>query len=63
MLVLTRRPMEGVVVTGPCRIVFLGTRWNGSVRLGFEAEPSVVILRDEVLAREQTNQKEVRDGE
>ena len=55
--------MEGVVVTGPCRIVVLGVRSGGQVRLGFEAEPSVVILRDEVLARKQTNQKEVRDGE
>jgi carbon storage regulator len=51
MLVLTRRVGETLVINGGIRVTVLAI--NGSkVRLGFEAPPSVTVLRGEVLERE-----------
>ena len=50
MLVVSRKIGEGVSVNGPFRVVVLGFR-KGAVRLGFEADKSVTILRDEVAER------------
>ena len=58
MLILSRGLGEGIVVDGPCRVVLSEIRGN-QVRLGFEADPSVRIYRDEVL--EQIQQQEVND--
>ena len=49
MLVLSRKKNEGIVIDGPCRIIVAGIRGE-TVRLGFEADPTVKICRDEVLA-------------
>jgi carbon storage regulator len=51
MLVLTRRVGEALVIDGGIRVTVLAI--NGTkVRLGFEAPPSVTVLRGEVLERE-----------
>ena len=50
MLVLTRRPNEGVHVGADVRVVVLGVSGD-QVRLGFEAPSRTSILRDEVFAR------------
>jgi carbon storage regulator len=51
MLVLTRRVGETLVIDGGIRVTVLAV--NGAkVRLGFEAPPSVTVLRGEVLERE-----------
>lgn len=51
MLVLTRGEYQAVVVSGPCRVVVTEAK-DGKVKLGFEAEPSVKILREELLDAE-----------
>ncbi|HEX5270605.1 MAG TPA: carbon storage regulator [Gemmataceae bacterium] len=51
MLVLTRRVGESLVIDGGIRVIVLAI--NGTkVRLGFEAPPSVTVLRGEVQERE-----------
>jgi carbon storage regulator len=52
MLVLTRKIGEVIVIGEHCdiRIVVLGTRGN-NVRLGFEADPSIQINREEIYDR------------
>ncbi len=55
MLVLSRRSEESVVVGGAAggrllKVTVLAIR-NGQVRLGFEAEPDVLIHRSEVWER------------
>jgi carbon storage regulator len=52
MLVLTRRVGETLVIDGGIRITVLAIN-DYKVRLGFEASPSVTILRGEVLQREE----------
>jgi carbon storage regulator CsrA len=53
MLVLSRKSMESVVVSGPggfermLKVTVLEIR-NGSVRLGFEADSSIPVHRSEV---------------
>ena len=61
MLVLSRKSMESVVVSGPggfermLKVTVLDIR-NGSVRLGFEADASIPVHRSEVWERiRQTN--------
>ena len=49
MLVLSRMPGEGVVFSGPGRVVVVKVRGD-KVSLGFEADPAVAIHRDEVAA-------------
>ncbi len=49
MLVLSRKEGEGIVFLGPGRVVVCEIRGN-KVRLGFEADPSVPVYRDEVAA-------------
>jgi carbon storage regulator len=51
MLVLTRRVGETLVINGGIRVTVLAVN-GGKVRLGFEAPPSVTVLREEVLQRE-----------
>ena len=51
MLVLTRRVGETLVINGGIRVTVLAVN-GGKVRLGFEAPPSVTVLRGEVLERE-----------
>ncbi len=51
MLVLTRRIGESLVIDGGIRVTVLAI--NGAkVRLGFEAPPTVTVLRGEVHERE-----------
>jgi len=47
MLVLTRKTNERIVIGDNIRITVVGVRGN-HVRLGIEAPPEVVILRDEL---------------
>ena len=47
MLVLGRKRNEGILITGPARIVVVDIH-EKMVRLGFQADRSVSILRDEV---------------
>ncbi len=47
MLILSRRVDEGVVCSGPVRVVVLSII-DGKVRLGFDADKAVAIHRDEV---------------
>jgi carbon storage regulator len=49
MLVLTRKPDEGIVI-GKIVIRVLGVQ-SGRVRLGIEAPDEVVVLREEVATR------------
>jgi len=50
MLVLTRKPDEGVVISGTIVVRVLGVQ-NGRVRLGIEAPDEVVVLREEIAVR------------
>ena len=50
MLILSRRVEEGVVFDGPGRVMVVAVQ-NGRVILGFEADRSVTIHREEVAAR------------
>jgi len=50
MLVLSRRRGEWVTVEGPCRVVLVSLNGD-TAQLGFEAERSVTILREEVPRR------------
>jgi carbon storage regulator len=50
MLVLTRRPGEGIAIGGDVRVVVLEIKGT-QVRLGIEAPPRVRVHRDEVYAR------------
>jgi carbon storage regulator CsrA len=59
MLVFTRKSGEAVVVTGlpgdrHLLTVKVIETWGGRVRLGFEAEPDIVIDRSEVWDRKKT---------
>jgi len=64
MLVLTRKVSESVVVERPDRayqllkVIVLGIH-NGSVRLGFEADVNLPILRTEIIQRELRSQRVV----
>lgn len=49
MLVLTRKPDEGIVI-GKIVIRVLGVQ-SGRIRLGIEAPDEVVVLREEVASR------------
>lgn len=50
MLVLTRRPGEGLTIGQGIRVVVLGIKGN-QVRLGIEAPPQTEIYRDEVYTK------------
>jgi carbon storage regulator len=47
MLVLSRKKNEGIVFDGPGRVIVVEIRGD-KVRLGFEAERSVTVHRQEV---------------
>jgi carbon storage regulator len=49
MLVLSRKKNEGIVFDGPGRVVVVDIHGD-KVRLGFEAERSVTVHREEVAA-------------
>jgi carbon storage regulator CsrA len=51
MLVLTRCKGERVVIDGPCIVTLLEIQSGGKCRLGFEADPSVTIHREEIVKR------------
>jgi carbon storage regulator len=50
MLVLTRRPGEGIVINGNIRLTLVSVRGD-RVRIGIEAPPSVVVDRQEIHER------------
>ena len=50
MLVLSRLINEKIIVDGPCTITVVQIRGN-KVRLGFDAEPEILIMRSELLAK------------
>lgn len=53
MLVLSRKLNETIVIDGGIRITVVGIQGK-QVRIGIEAPPSVAVLREELLTREQT---------
>jgi carbon storage regulator len=62
MLVLTRKPGEVIVIGkhGDIRVAVLSARGN-QVRLGFDADPSIRIDREEIyyrIKREQAEQSQ-----
>jgi carbon storage regulator CsrA len=61
MLVLSRKVNEGVVFSGPGRVVIAEICGN-RVRLGFVADKSVQILRDEVHERSIEQEGEDNDS-
>ena len=51
MLVLTRKPLEKIVLTGGIEITFVGGG-PGHARIGIEAPRHIEILREELVSRE-----------
>jgi len=51
MLVLNRRYEESVIINGDIKITILGID-RGVVSLGFEAPEDVIIMREELLDKE-----------
>ena len=49
VLVLSRKRNEGIVFSGPGRVVVVDIRGD-KVRLGFQCDPAVAVHRDEVAA-------------
>lgn len=62
MLILSRRVDEGVVFDGPGRVIVVEIRGD-KVRLGFVADKSVAIHRDEVAERIRIEGKETPNAE
>ena len=61
MLVLSRKQNQGIVFSGPGRVVVVEIRGD-KVRLGFEADPAVAVHRDEVAAAIARNRDVRPDG-
>lgn len=59
MLVLTRRVGESVQVDGPCRVTVVRFKGSQMVELGFEADRSTQIVRDEL--RKYTRTERIRE--
>ena len=57
MLVLTRRPGEGIVIDGKIRLTVVSVRGD-RIRIGIEAPPSVVVDRQEIHERRKLRQEE-----
>jgi len=55
MIVVTRKEGEALMIGGNVRVVFLGTRRGGKVRLGIEAPKTIVVDREEVHHRRQAD--------
>src|SRR4051812_39620249 len=51
MLVLSRRPSEKIIFPGINTTVQVVAVKSGAVRLGIEAPPEVIVLREEIAAR------------
>ena len=51
MLILNRRVNEAIVLNGVIRIVILSTEPN-KVKIGIDAPPDVIILREELIQRD-----------
>ena len=58
MLVLERQQNEAVIIDGPCRVVITKVRGD-RIWLGFTADKSVRILREELVGKER---REASDG-
>jgi carbon storage regulator len=61
MLSLNRRPGEAVDVSGPCRVRVLEVRGN-QVKLGFEADRSVIVDREEITERKAAEKRGEPNG-
>ena len=59
-MVLSRKPLEQIVIDGPCVITLVEMR-RGSVRIGVEADKSVTIVRAEIAPPVQSSTKEEFD--
>jgi carbon storage regulator len=57
MLVLTRRPGEGIVIDGKIRLTIVSVRGD-RIRIGIEAPPSVVVDRQEIHERRKLRPEE-----
>lgn len=62
MLILTRREGDAIFIDGGVRIVVLSVDRKG-VRLGIEAPADVRILRGEILAQVESENKSAATGE
>jgi carbon storage regulator len=61
MLVLTRQVDEAIVVDGDIRITVIDLRAD-KVRIGIDAPPDVLILREELIGQEPGRQAYRRKG-
>jgi len=50
MLILTRRPQESIIINGNIKITILKMN-RGQVRIGIDAPPEVLILREELVEK------------
>lgn len=57
MLVLTRRPLESVMIGDGITVTVLGIKGN-HIRLGFKCPADVKILREELIGRPQPDHPE-----
>ena len=53
MLILTRKQNESVIIDDDIRITILSDR-HGQVKLGIEAPRETLILREELVTKEET---------
>jgi carbon storage regulator CsrA len=56
MLVLTRRPLQKILFPGINTTVQVVAVRSGAVRLGIEAPPEIIVLREELSARARTQE-------
>ena len=61
MLVLTRRPGQGIMIGDDVRVKVLEIRSDGGVRLGIDAPQHVPVHRDEVYREKQRKENDDAD--
>lgn len=55
MLILTRRPMEAIMIGADVKVIVLGVTGN-NVRIGITAPKSVAVHREEIFERIEAEQ-------
>lgn len=54
MLILTRRPGETILIGKDVEVTVIGVH-GGQVRIGIKAPPAVIVDREEIALRRQSN--------